>query len=128
LVACGNNITQFINYNINGTSYGYSGVDSLLGYRSLQSQQTIISGFDGNREVTFGFNGAATPGAYPVYVLYIKDGGTIYRDNGNITVNVTEYVNTTGGFIAGNFTGNLKDTLTSSILPITCTFRVMKSN
>lgn len=129
LVACGNNITQFINYNINGTSYGYAGVDSLIGYRSLQSQQTIISGFDGaNREVTLGFSGEAAPGTGSLYVLYIKEGNTVYRENGTITVNVTEYINSTGGFIAGNFTGTVKDTLTSGILPITCTFRVMKSN
>jgi hypothetical protein len=128
LVACGNNISQFINYNINGTSYSYTAVDSLLGYRSLQSEQTIISGFEGNREVTFAFRGEASPGISPIYVIYIKEGNNIYRKNGDITVNVTEYTNTTGGFIAGNFTGSVKDTLTSNILPISCTFRVMKSN
>ena len=127
LVACGNSLNQFINYNINGASNSFIEAGSLGAFRSLQSEQTVISGYHGNREFIFGFKGAAAPGASSLYVLYLKDGNTAYRNSGPITVNVTEYVNTTGGFIAGNFTGSIADTLAPNIqLPINCTFRVKK--
>jgi hypothetical protein len=127
LVACGNSLDQFINYNINGASNGFIEADSLGAFRSTQSEQTVISGYHGNRELIFGFTGAAAPGASSLYVLYMKDGNTSYRNSGPITVNVTEYVNTAGGFIAGNFTGSIVDTLAPNTqLPINCTFRVKK--
>ncbi|MBO9566308.1 MAG: carboxypeptidase regulatory-like domain-containing protein [Niastella sp.] len=131
LVACGNTLTQYINYTINGVSHSIAGLDSLIGYRSLQSQQTLVSGFSGlTTSFDLSFTGEPTAGPSRMNFLYIVDGNTAYRKSGEITVNVTEYVNTTGGFIAGNFTGNVQDTTTANntVLPITCTFRVKKTN
>jgi hypothetical protein len=128
LVACGTTITQYINYNINGTNYSFSEADSLMGYRIPQSQFTLVSGTAANRTIDISFPGEPVAGPSPLQYLFIGHSGTAYTKSGNITVNVTEYVNITGGFIAGNFTGTVKDTLTSNILPINCTFRVKKSN
>src|SRR5262249_40587685 len=44
-VACGNELKQYINFTINGNAYSYTGVDSIIGYRSISSQQTLVSGF-----------------------------------------------------------------------------------
>lgn len=129
LVACGTSLTQYINYTINGISSGFSGADSLGAYRALQSNQTVLSGSDGvNHDFALGFKGEAAPGISALYLLHIRENGTIYTRSSDITVNITEYVNAPGGFIAGNFAGTVKDTLTSNILPITCTFRVKKLN
>lgn len=131
LTACGTALTQFINYNINGINYNYAGPDSLMAYRSVQSGQTLISGFrlSGGIEASIDmtFIGDPVPGTYPLNRIYIREIGAYYVKSENININVTEYVNTTGGYIIGNFTGNVKDSLTSNILPINCTFRVMKS-
>jgi hypothetical protein len=132
LIACGNSLTQFINYTINGTSYSYTGADSLMAWRTVQSGQTLISGFrlNGGVESTVDliFGGEPAPGVYALSRLYIRENGIYYYKTGDFNVNVTEYVNAAGGFIAGSFTGNLKDSLTSNISPINCTFRVMKAN
>ena len=128
LVACGTTITQYINYNINGTNYSFSEADSLFGYRIPQSQFTVVSGIAVNRTIDLSFPGEPVAGPSPLQYLFIGHSGTAYTKSGNITVNVTEYANITGGFIAGNFTGSVKDTITSAILPINLTFRVKKSN
>ncbi len=131
LTACGTSLTQFINYTINGTSYSYLGPDSLIAHR-FQSGQTLISGFRMNggveSSVDMNFAGEAAPGTSVLNQVIIRENGKLYLKSGNINVNVTEYVNTTGGYIAGNFTGNIKDSLSSNILPINCTFRVKKTN
>lgn len=129
LVACGNALTQYLNYNINGTSYTYSEADSLFAIRATQSQFTHIgaSRLNSNDMYTdFTFSGEPAPGPGTMNFLYIDDGGPVYRNSGTITINVTEYNNVQGGYIAGNFTGNVKDTLTQAVFPITCTFRVKK--
>lgn len=129
LVACGNTLTQYISYNINGTSYTYSEADSLFAHRATQSQYTHVSASRMNsndRYTDFLFAGEPAPGTSTLTNLYIYDGGPAYRNSGSITVNITEYNNVQGGFVAGNFTGNVKDTLTQAVFPINCTFRVKK--
>ncbi|NII26807.1 hypothetical protein HB364_17085 [Pseudoflavitalea sp. X16] len=129
LVACGNSLTQYINYNINGTSFTYSEVDSLFAYRAAQSDFTYFGATRPNnndRFTDFIFRGEPAPGTGTMTFLYVDDGGPVYRNNGTITVNVTEYNNVQDGFIAGNFTGTVKDTLTQAVFPINCTFRVKK--
>lgn len=129
LVACGTALTQYINYNINGTSYSYSEADSVFAYRATQSQYTVIAATrqeNIDRYTDFLFRGEPAPGISELTYLYINDNGPTYRNSGSITVNITEYENVVGGFIAGNFTGNVKDTLTQAVFPINCTFRVKK--
>lgn len=129
LVACGTTLEQFLNYNINGTSYAYGEADSLFAHRATQSQFTYVGAtrLNSNDRITdFIFSGEPAPGPSTMTFLYLDDGGPVYRNNGTITVNVTEYNNVQGGFIAGNFTGTVKDTLTQAVFPINCTFRVKK--
>ncbi|NII26806.1 carboxypeptidase regulatory-like domain-containing protein [Pseudoflavitalea sp. X16] len=129
-VACGNVLTEYINYNINGTSYGISGTDSMIAYRGQQNNQTLISGFGGdNRSFDMSFIGEPIPGTSPMSQMVIRENNTYYIHRNNtptITVNITEYENTVGGYVAGNFTGTVKDTLSQAILPINCTFRVKR--
>ncbi|AXY73076.1 carboxypeptidase regulatory-like domain-containing protein [Paraflavitalea soli] len=131
LTACGTSLTQFVKYTINGTSYSYAGADSLIAHRT-QSGQTLISGFRINSgfesTVDMVFAGEAAPGTYPLSRIFIREPGAFYVISGNINVTVTEYVNTAGGYVAGSFTGNIKDSLSSNISPINCSFRVKKYN
>lgn len=129
LVACGNTLDQYINYTINGASYSINGIDSLIGYRGQQSDQTIISGFsDNNRGFDLTFAGGPTPGLKELKMFFISEGTNMYLKDGNATVNITQYEDTQGGYIAGNFNANAKDTLSTIIYPVTCTFRVRKAN
>jgi hypothetical protein len=130
LTACGTSLSQFINFTLNGVGYNYSvPPDSLVAYRYDQNQQTSIystrlptsaAGY-----FQFSFTGAAATGSYPIYDVSLRENGGIYNRSGNFNVNITEY-GAVGGFIAGSFTGNVKDTATASTRSITCTFRVKR--
>lgn len=128
LTACGNTLDQYINYNINGISYSINGIDSLIAYRGQQSDQTIISGFSSDRSMDLTFSGEPTPGPKTAKMFYFVVGSDFYLKSGDVTVNVTQYEDIQGGYIAGNFTGNVKDTLSTVIYPVTCVFRVRKAN
>lgn len=136
LSACGIATTQYIYTTINGVNYNWvPPADSLYGSMGSQgtTNGTSISGYGVNppntfRAINFAFNGNTT-GSFPLDYLHVISGGTgpQYNMTGTITTTVTEY-GTPGQYIAGSFTGNVKDSSTAAIYPITCTYRVKRRN
>jgi hypothetical protein len=133
LGACVNSIDQFIDYNINGTSYAMAyPTDSLYHYVNTQANPPVsiiyASTAPGTNlnSVSFQFtqNGIAAGGSQTLTSFTAPP--TIPDSSATLTgtpiVNIVEYGNV-GEFIAGNFTC----TVTGSIVyNVTCSFRVRR--
>jgi hypothetical protein len=75
-------------------------------------------------EVYLNFTATAT-GSVPLSSIYISEGNTYwFRGQSSITLNITEFTAGSGGFMAGNFTGTLTDSLNTA--PVSMSFRVKK--
>lgn len=130
--ACGTSFTEFIKINLNGTNINFiPPVDSTVAWQ-YGGLTTNISGLAGSwntpnyQAADFSFSGSAV-GTYPLSYLYLRKGSSQYTSNGSINTSITEY-GSPGQFIAGSFSGNVKDTITQAILPVQCSFRVKRSN
>lgn len=127
LSACGTSLSQFLNYTLDGgTAKTYTvPPDSLTAYKSNNSYSIYAmrtsSGARDNASLSFTATGT---GSVPLTGLNIYEGNKYYDRSGSITVNITEFTAGSGGFIAGNFTGNVTDSFTTK--PVNMTFRVKK--
>lgn len=131
LRACGISITQYINYNFNGVAISFLPlVDTLTAYKD--GNNTTISGRwvalgRDHQSTYFSFVGNGSTGNHNLNYLYVhKQPNIDYVPNGTITANITEY-GSTGQFIAGSFTGNVRDSVTNVISPVQCSFRVKRN-
>jgi hypothetical protein len=135
LRACSIDISQFINFTINGQTINFvPPTDSLTSYRN--GNITMISGyrllFDSAtyQYAAFNFSGAAAPGTYIVdsSSLIVTKGFTHqYNLKGAPNVTITEY-GSAGQFVAGSFSGTFYDAFINIgiFFPGTCTFRVRR--
>lgn len=127
LNACGTAISQFATFVVNGGTTSYvQPADSLVAFRNGNATSVYLSGISSaNQDASFTFTGDAAPGVYPVTGLSITRGNTRYTQEGTISVSISEY-GITGQFIAGNFSGNVKDNMTNAVVPVTGNFRIKR--
>lgn len=125
LSACGTSLTEFLNYSLNGVSKAYivptdSVVSSKNGttYTIWAMRKNQI-----NEQVYLSFT-ASGVGNVPVNQVSIAEGNNYYSHIPPITVNITEFTAGSGGFVAGNFTGNVADSFTTK--SVNMSFRVRK--
>lgn len=133
LSACGLSTDQFINFTIGSNTINFLPVtDSLTA--SWTNNGTSISGyrkvFDSvNYQYTsIGFLGAAAVGSYTQNnnsFIVTKGISLDYTLTAPATVTITEY-GTAGQYIAGSFSGNMKERYTNAVVPGTCSFRVRR--
>ena len=139
IIACGVSTAQYINFIIGGTSHNFqSPVDSFNVYR--QSTTTNIQGFRAGvsdsityRYTSFNFEGITAAGTYtlsPGSLIVTKGispavGSWQYNDAGPITITITEF-GSTGQYIAGSFSGPMKEFFTNVPVTGTCSFRVKR--
>ncbi len=137
LSVCGVLTNEYINYTINNVQYILTSPLDTVSASFLSASNTNIRVLASsqppqpNRFVYFTFSGAGqAPGTYPLSYLNIYSrGGGDYARVGNINVNITEYGGV-GQFIAGNFGGNLKDSINPSTIlyPFNLSFRIRRRN
>lgn len=126
LSACGTSLTQFVNYTLNGVAKTFTyPTDSIMSYNSGNNLYNIGGSRIGavKEEATISFT-ATGLGSVPLSWISIRENNTFYNGSGTITVNITEWTAGSGGFMAGNLSGNVTDSFT--VKPISLTFRVKK--
>ena len=139
IIACGVSTAQYINFIIGGNPHNFqSPVDSFNAYR--QNTNTNIQGFRAGvsdsityRYTSFNFDGITAPGTYtlsPGSLIVTKGifpavGSWQYNDAGPIVITITEF-GSTGQFIAGSFSGTMKEWFTNVPVTGTCNFRVRR--
>lgn len=131
--ACGTSTQRFINLTVDGTPHNLlPPADSVYGNSYSQGTtftSTSIGGWNaiGSTNINFSFNGGAT-GTFPLSFVMANIPGiadSLRLDvSSPINVTVTEF-GSVGGFIAGNFSGNLYTTGTVAH-PVVCSFRVRR--
>jgi hypothetical protein len=138
--ACGININQFFNYNINGTNYSFtSPTDTFNMYVNVQttpasiqiSAQNINSsgGSTSTRYGTLNFDqpGIAVGSTQNLTQFYVTEIVDSLTYNAPINVNITEYGNI-GEFISGNYSGAMTGAApTNTLYTISGSFRIRRS-
>jgi hypothetical protein len=127
LTACGNTISQYVNFTLNGTNASFvPPADSVARYGTIPQFQ--ISAFRKNSNssdrVGLSFTASGT-GTVPASYVYITSNNKMYVAQSTININITEY-GPAGGYISGNFSGSLKDSTSSAIVPVNLLFRLKK--
>jgi hypothetical protein len=125
LNACGTSLSQFLNYTLNGIAQSYTvPTDSVI---SNKNGNTYTIGATRKSqvgdEVYLNFTASGT-GSVPLGGIAIREGQKQYSAGSTIMVNITEFTAGSGGFMAGNLTGNVSDSFTTK--PVNMTFRVRK--
>ena len=138
--ACGVSTQQYINYTIGSRILNFvSPADSFLVYRqdtstTIQAFPTVYTDSASWNWTQFRFFGAAAPGTYllPASTFYVQKGVTPSPGSweyslvsSSVTVTITEFGGP-GQYIAGSFTGLMRDWATSVTTNGTCNFRVRR--
>lgn len=125
LSACGTVLTEFLNYTLNGVSKNYIvPTDSVISSKSNNNYYTIYATRKtSNDQVSLSFTATGT-GNVPVSSVYVLQSNKYWFPQNSITLNITEFTAGSGGFMAGNFTGTLTDSLNTA--PVSMSFRVKK--
>ena len=129
LTACGNSIAEFANYTVNNVQYNFAKpADSMALNKSGISYTlwTTHKGGNAKDNAYIGFTASAT-GTAPLTSVYIYTGTTSYYSTGSSTLSITEFGAVGTGYIAGNFSITLKDTITQQTAPVNYTFRVKRT-
>lgn len=122
--ACGISSNQYLNYSLNlGSNVSYTvPADSLS--KSVNGSQYTIWALrkTSSDNVALSFNASDT-GLYVATSLNIYHKPTTISKTGTMNVRITEFGAAGSGYIAGSFTGNMKD---STIIPISGNFRIKR--
>jgi hypothetical protein len=130
LTACGTVLDTYIKYNFDGVNYSILPPrDTILVQTTTgASHFTFIGGIRGRdlmEEIVFIFKSEnSAPGVLQLFVADVYRDNTFYYRNGSQTINITEYGPVPGGYITGTYSGTLKDSLNTKIVPMSCSFRV----
>ena len=132
LNACGISIEESITYTVDGNSYTLSAPGDFLAQRtdSIAGNMIYIAGASNINNLEFSFTNLNITQGSTQQLSYFTSTQTKETNAGVagtpvINVNITEY-GAVGQFIAGNFTGTVKDLQTNSDHSITCNFRVRR--
>lgn len=122
--ACSTSSNQYLNYSLNlGSNVSYTiPADSLS--KSVNGSQYTIWAMrkTSSDNVALSFNASDT-GLYAATSFYIYHKPTTISKTGTMNVRITEFGAAGSGYIAGSFTGNMKD---STIIPISGNFRIKR--
>jgi hypothetical protein len=123
--SCGLSTNEFCNFNFNNVSYaGYA----TYSFYPANNTNYIFTGFSSIYSTFSKLNSSFTGsslGTTPFSInLYGGAPNSYYSPNG-FTANITEY-GTFGQYVAGNFSGNLVDSLNSNTKPISGSFRIKR--
>ena len=126
--ACGTQIDEYVYYTINGVDYNYiKPVDSIVSYfynPSTLVSATVKTGSPRYMDINFTASGADVA---PVNWISLREGNSLYVKNGTLNLTITEFGALGSGYVAGNFSGNLKDTFNlSTVVPVSLSFRVKR--
>lgn len=128
LIACGISMNQFLNYTMNGATVSYvHPIDSLMLSKGSNNQYTVWANrkIPNNREqVTLSFTATGT-GTVAINYVNIFTSTKMYSGAGTINLNITEFGPVSGGYIGGNFTGNVVDSFSAPI-STNMTFRIKR--
>lgn len=130
--ACGISSEESITYSIDGNSYTLSAPGDFLAQRtdSVPGEIFYIAGASNINSLEFSFlNQNITQGSTQ-QLKYFTSTQTGQTNAGNagtpvINVSITEY-GAVGQFVAGNFTGTVKDIQTNADHTINCSFRIRR--
>jgi hypothetical protein len=139
IIACGVSTAEYINFIIGGNPQSFlSPVDSFTTYR--QSTTTNISAYSRNytdsiswQYTSLSFSGVTAPGTYSfgsnTFIvtkgIYPAAGSREYNLDAATTITITEFGNT-GQYIAGSFSGTMRERYTNVLVTGTCNFRVRR--
>jgi hypothetical protein len=128
LSACGTSLAQFLNYTMNGVTKTFtSPADSMNSYKSGNSSYGIwVTRKSQSGDNVYLYFNATGVGSVPLSSVEIFQSPKYYNGVLPITLNITEWTAGSGGFMAGNFTGTMIDSLGTNTVPINMTFRVQK--
>ncbi|MBO9203531.1 MULTISPECIES: carboxypeptidase-like regulatory domain-containing protein [Niastella] len=131
LSACGNSVTQFVTYTINGTDVSYiSPADSLKAVTWLGNNYSEITAMhkphNGNLINLRTRTAITATGSYTVYYAYINENPKQYINSSSLTLNVTEFGPANTGYISGNLSADLKDSTTKASVPTNVSFRIKR--
>lgn len=130
LKACGTTASEFMKFNLDGVNYtAVRPGDSLNCFRSNTSTyvESYTIGNPGLQDIYFKFEGTASTGRYFIYSSGISIEGKQYLMRDSIFVNITEY-GAKGAYVSGNFSGNLRRDSLNTLFPISCNFRIKRTN
>ncbi|MFL5744441.1 MAG: carboxypeptidase-like regulatory domain-containing protein [Niastella sp.] len=128
LSACGTSIAEYANYTLNSVSYNFAKpVDSMVLYKQgSYTLWTTRKGSNANESSYISFTASAT-GTAPLSYVTINTSSRSWYSTGTGTLNITEFGAVGTGYLAGNFTTTLKDTISAQTAPVTYTFRVKRT-
>jgi hypothetical protein len=130
LVACGNTVAEYTNYVLNNVSYNFAKpADSIVLVKSWGTSYTLYTRYKGASSPDnsyVGFTPSAT-GTIPLDFATIHTSAKTWYLTGGGTINITEFGAIGTGYVAGNFTTILKDTLSSQTAPVNFTFRIKRT-
>lgn len=131
--ACGVAAEMFIKYSIDGVKYELQPpADSLVLYQDDQNNNFMaVVGRRKNKdfdEVVLIFKGPKQTGPAGLFItdLWVGDPAVYYTKNTtNGEITITE-LGDASGFVAGNYSGTLRDSANTKVVPFTCTFRLKR--
>lgn len=131
--ACGVSAEMYVKYNVDGVNYQLQPpLDSIAVYQDNQNNTFMaIVGKRKNRdydEMVLIFKNPKAPGPQTLFVtdLWVGDPAEHYLENGsNLRINISE-AGDGAGFVAGNYTGTLRDSARTKVVPFSCSFRVKR--
>ena len=137
--ACGLSTLQYINFTIGTIIHNFtSPADSFLVFRqdtttSIQAFPTTFTDSASWKYTSFNFSGIAAPGTYviPSSTFIVTKGNQApplswqYNLTASTTVTITEFGGP-GQYIAGSFTGTMRESTTNVTVTGTCNFRVRR--
>ncbi len=126
---CNNSVNQYINYNLDGTSYSILDQigDSMSIYiRGTSNNSTEIRCSDNSTSIiNFTFSGAST-GTFNVMKIYVN---SLNQSNStNINTSVSSYGTSVGSFITGIFSGTFVDVSSGTTHNISGSFNLERDN
>jgi hypothetical protein len=127
LSACGNSLSQFVNYTLNGVSASFIvPTDTLTLVPGSNNSYMLFANHPlPNRDGLYISFTASGTGTVPLGSIYIDEGPKTYYKQSTINLNITEFGPAGTGYISGNFSGNLKQDSTT-VAPTTLSFRVKR--
>jgi hypothetical protein len=130
LTACGNTASQYINYTIGGSSYVFSvPADSIFYSRGNGYTNFNAMSQSPYRYLYLNLSTIDTiPGTYPLsYLSIYHDSSTLNVINqGTLNATITQY-GSVNGYITGNFSGTVKDSIGTGTYPINCSFKIKRT-
>jgi hypothetical protein len=134
LIACGTSTLEYINFTIGGTTQNFIfPVDSFSTFRqntttSIVAYPKVFTDSASWQYTSFGFSGNLAPGTYTIDAssfIVTKGFHLQYNATGPMALTVTDYGGT-GQFIAGSFSGTMREFYTNATVSGSCSFRVKR--